>query len=78
VPAGGTVLNVNAFGGTGDADLYVRRRSAPAGGASDCASALMKGNDETCSFGDPQAGTYDVALKGFSDDGEIDLRVNSY
>jgi trypsin len=77
VPAGTTVVNFNASGGTGDADLLVRRGEDPTDEASDCQSALA-GNAESCSFGTPKPGRYFVSLKGFSDYTEIKLRVTAY
>jgi secreted trypsin-like serine protease len=77
VPAGQTVVNFNAFGGTGDADLFVKRGSAPTDTSFDCKTEL-KGNDETCTLHNPEPGTYYVGLKGFSDYTEIKLRVNAY
>jgi secreted trypsin-like serine protease len=65
VPAGATNLSFQISGGTGDADLYVRRGSAPTDTAFDC-RPFLGGNSETCSFAAPAAGTYFVTVKAFS------------
>ena len=52
-------------GGSGDADLYVRRGSAPTTSTYDC-RPYKSGNAESCSFDPAQAGTYHVMLVGYS------------
>ncbi len=65
VPAGASNLSIGISGGSGDADLYVRRGSQPTTSAYDC-RPYLNGNNETCSFASPQAGTYHVMLRGYS------------
>jgi secreted trypsin-like serine protease len=65
VPAGATNLSFTISGGTGDADLYVRRGSAPTDTTFDC-RPFLGGNNETCNFAAPVAGTYFVGVKAFS------------
>lgn len=65
VPAGAKSFSVVVRGGTGDADLYVRRGSQPTTGAYDC-RPYQSGNYEFCTFDSPVAGTYHVSLRGFS------------
>ena len=65
VPAGASNLNIASSGGTGDADLYVRRGSQPTTSAYDC-RPYRSGNAETCSFASPQAGTWHVSLRAYS------------
>lgn len=65
VPAGAKSFSVVLRGGSGDADLYVRRGSQPTTGAYDC-RPYQGGNYEFCSFDAPVAGTYHVSLRGFS------------
>src|SRR6185295_18699004 len=55
--AGTTSFSVS--GGTGDADLYVRRGSAPTTSVFDC-RPFVNGNSETCTFNAPVAGSYFV------------------
>jgi Zn-dependent metalloprotease len=65
VPAGASNLKFVTSGGTGDADLYVRFGSKPTDTAYDC-RPYTSGNNETCSFATPQAGTWYVRLKAYS------------
>jgi hypothetical protein len=67
VPAGATNLVFRIQGGTGDADLYVRRGSPPgtASGTYDCRPYLT-GNNETCTFSSPQSGTWYVTVRAYS------------
>lgn len=64
VPAGATNLTVRTSGGTGAVDLYVRAGAEPSASAFDC-RPLAVGNDETCSFAQPQATSYYVGLYGY-------------
>jgi len=57
--------NVNSFGGTGDADLYVRFGSKPTVVAFSC-RPFTTGNDETCTVNAPAAGTWYVMVRGFT------------
>jgi hypothetical protein len=50
-------------GGTGDADLYVRYGSAPTMTVYDC-RPFASGNNETCTFASPAAGTWHVMVVG--------------
>ena len=65
VPQGAENLVIQISGGSGDADLYVRRGSAPTTSTYDC-RPYLNGNNETCTFATPQAGTWHVMLRGFS------------
>jgi serine protease len=65
VPAGARNLSFTISGGTGDADLYVRFGSAPTTSTWDC-RPYRSGNNETCSFATPQAGTYHVMVRAYS------------
>ena len=65
VPAGVSSLSFTLSGGSGDADLYVRFGSAPTTGSYDC-RPYLSGNNETCTFTSPQAGTYHVMVRGYS------------
>lgn len=61
VPAGATNLNFQISGGTGDADLYVRRGTEPSSSVYDC-RPYQYGNNESCAFAAPVAGTYYAML----------------
>jgi len=65
VPSGVDTLTISISGGTGDADLYVRRGSAPTTSVFDC-RPFVNGNSETCTFNAPVAGSYFVMIRGFS------------
>ncbi len=64
VPQGAEDLVIQISGGTGDADLYVRRGAPPTQSTYDC-RPYLNGNNETCTFSSPQAGTWHVMLRGF-------------
>jgi len=65
VPAGATNLTFVTSGGSGDGDLYVRRGSEPTTTAYDC-RPYTSGNNETCTFAAPTAGTYYVRMRAYS------------
>ncbi len=65
VPAGKTNLTVSISGGTGDADLYVRRGANPTTTTYDC-RPYKTGNAETCTFTNPVAATYNIGIRGYS------------
>lgn len=65
VPAGASNLVITTSGGTGDADLHVRAGSQPTTTTYDC-RPYQSGNNETCTFASPTAGTYHVMLRGYS------------
>ena len=69
VPTGSSQLIVNQSGGTGDADLYVRYGAKASRRSYDC-RPYLDGNNESCTFNNPQAGTWHVmsrAYRPFSD-----------
>ncbi len=67
VPAGSSNLVFQMSGGTGDGDMYVRFGSAPgtAAGTYDC-RPYLSGNNESCTFASPQAGTWYVTIRAYS------------
>lgn len=65
VPSGATSLTISMAGGSGDADLYVRRGAQPTTSTYDC-RPYRSGNNETCTFNAPQAGVYHVMVRGYS------------
>jgi len=65
VPAGMTSLTVNTSGGSGDADLYVKRGSQPTTTSYDC-RPYNTGNTESCGFTNPQAATWYISIYGYS------------
>ncbi|WP_258223070.1 PPC domain-containing protein, partial [Aeromonas sp. HMWF016] len=75
VPAGTKSLQINSSGGTGDADLYVRFGSAPTSSSYDC-RPYKGGNNESCSFTNPKAGTWYVQLSGFAAFSGVTLKAS--
>ncbi len=75
VPAGASNLVFQISGGTGDADLYVRFGSPPgtSSGTYDC-RPYLNGNNETCTFASPSAGTWYVTLRAYSTFSGVTLR----
>ncbi|GAB3035803.1 S8 family serine peptidase [Bowmanella dokdonensis] len=65
VPSGATDLSFAMSGGSGDADLYVSFGASPSTSSYDCRS-WNSGNQESCSFSAPQAGTYYVKVQAYS------------
>jgi len=65
VPAGASNLSIRISGGSGDADLYVRFGANPTTTSYDC-RPFRNGNTESCTFANPQAGTYNIMLRGYS------------
>ncbi|MCE9576804.1 MAG: PPC domain-containing protein [Deltaproteobacteria bacterium] len=65
VPAGQTSLVVQTSGGTGDADLYVRKGSNPTTTTYDC-RPYKNGNAETCTITSPAAADYYIMLRGYA------------
>ena len=64
VPSGATQLSFALSGGSGDADLYVRRGATATSSSNDCASESAT-NAETCSFASPTAATYHVRVQAY-------------
>lgn len=64
VPAGMSSFTVNTSGGTGDADLFVKFGSQPTSSSYDC-RPFRNGNAETCTFTNPQAGTWHLSVNAY-------------
>ncbi len=65
VPASATSLSFSLSGGSGDADLYVRRGTQPTTSNYDCRS-WNSSNNETCHISNIQAGTYHVMIHAYA------------
>lgn len=65
IPQGAVSLKVSISGGTGDADLYTRFGARPTGVSFDCAP-FLNGNQEACEIQAPKAGTWYIALFGYT------------
>ncbi|MCF7222601.1 S8 family peptidase [Marilutibacter chinensis] len=72
VPNGASNLLFAMYGGTGDADIYVRHGDEPTDTAYDC-RPFSAGNNETCFFPAPESGTWYVTIKGFSNAAGVSL-----
>ena len=75
VPSGARNLVIAISGGSGDADLYVRRGTAPSTSTYDC-RPYRSGNTESCSFATPQTGTYHVMVRGYTSYSGVTLRAS--
>lgn len=64
IPSNAKNLTIKIGGGSGDVDLYVKYGQSPTTISYDCRPYLV-GNNESCSFPTPSAGTYYIMLKGF-------------
>lgn len=76
VAPGTSSLTVVMSGGSGDGDLYVRYGAATSTTAYDC-RPYKDGNDETCTFRNPRAGTWHVGVRGYTAFGGASLIVTS-
>ena len=63
VPSGQAQLTVTISGGTGDANIYLRRDSLPTQSRRDCESVKVE-NSEQCSILNPPGGNWYVLLQG--------------
>lgn len=64
VPENMIELVSNISGGSGDADIYVKFGSQPTTSSYDC-RPYRNGNSETCSFNNPQAGTWYISIRAY-------------
>ena len=65
VPAGMRGLDINIFGGSGDADLYVAYGAQPTSISFNC-RPYKTGNVESCSFADPTPGRWYFSINAFA------------
>lgn len=72
VPAGSS-LTIASSGGSGDADLYVKKSSAPTTSSYDC-RPYKTGNLESCSFSGA-SGTYYITLRGYTAFSGVQLKA---
>lgn len=76
LPAGYSNLTVSISGGVGDADLYVRYGAESTASQYDC-RPYKSGNNETCTFQNPQDGRWYLDLYGYSAASGITLRLQA-
>jgi hypothetical protein len=74
VPAGQAKLEIMMSGGTGDADLYVRRGSKPTSTEWDYRPYLV-GNNETVTIDNPPAATYYIMLRAYAAYDSVTLKA---
>lgn len=75
IPSGTTKLVVATSGGTGDADLYVRKDAAPTSTSYTC-RPYTSGNAETCTINNPAAGsTYHIRVRAYSTYSGVNLKA---
>ena len=74
VPAGMATLDFAMSGGSGDADMYIRRGSQPTSATYDC-RPYKSGNTESCSFTNPAADTWHIGVYGYSAASGVSLDV---
>jgi len=74
VSAAAGTLTVTMSGGTGDADLYVRRGSVPTTTAYTC-RPYLNGNNETCTISVSSAATYYIQIRGYSAYSNVALKA---
>ncbi|MEW6981708.1 S8 family serine peptidase [Colwelliaceae bacterium 6471] len=74
IPAGMSTLDFVTSGGTGDADMYIKRGSQPTSSSYDC-RPYESGNEETCSFTNPVADTWHIGIYGYSAVSGLNLDV---
>jgi uncharacterized membrane protein len=72
VPAGQSKLEIAMSGGTGDADLYVKKGSLPTTTSYDY-RPFLSGNNETVNVENPEAATWYIMIRGYSDFAGITL-----
>lgn len=74
--AGYSNLTVTISDGSGDADLYINYGSASSTSTYLC-RPYKNGNSETCSFDNPQSGTWYLDLRGYSNASGVTLSVSA-
>jgi len=74
IPAGMATLDFNMSGGSGDADMYIKRGAQPTSSSYDC-RPYKSGNNEDCSFNNPIADTWHIGIYGYSAASGISLDV---
>jgi len=75
VPAGMSSLSVVMSGGSGDADLYVRKGARSTTSAYDC-RPFRNGNNETCTFNNPGQDTWHIDVRAYRTFSGVTLQVD--
>ena len=74
VPAGMATLDVTTSGGSGDADLFIRRGNNPTSSNYECKSENSN-NAESCSIANPTADTWHIGIYGYRASSGVSLDV---
>jgi vibriolysin len=74
VPSGQSKLDIVMSGGTGDADMYVKRGSQPTSSSYDY-RPYLNGNNETVSVTNPAAGDWYISLYAYSTFSGVTLKA---
>lgn len=74
VPSGQSQLQIVMSGGTGDADMYVKRGAIPTSSVWDYRPYLT-GNNETVTVANPVAGDWYISLNGYSSYSGVTLKA---
>jgi Zn-dependent metalloprotease len=74
VPTGQTKLEIIMSGGTGDADMYVKRGSQPTSSSYDY-RPYLNGNNETVTVTNPVAGDWYISIYGYSTYSGVSLKA---
>ncbi len=74
VPSGQQSLEIMMFGGTGDADLYIKFGAPPTVSDYDY-RPFLAGNNETVTVTNPTAGTWYVMVRGYSEYSGVTLKA---
>ena len=65
IPSGVSSVTFQISGGSGDADLYVQYGSQPTTTSYSC-RPYLNGNNEICTYNNPQAGTWHIGIRAYS------------
>lgn len=76
LPAGYKDMTISIAGGSGDADLYIRRGAQSTKSTYDC-RPYKNGNNESCNFTNPAAGTWYIDINGYSASSGITLTLQA-
>ena len=74
VPTGQTSLAIVMSGGTGDADLYVKRGSQPTSTSYDY-RPYLSGNNETVNVTNPASGDWYISIYAYSTYASVSLKA---
>jgi len=74
VPTGQQSLEITMFGGTGDADLYVKFGASPTVSDYDY-RPFLAGNNETVTVSNPAAGTWYIMIRAYSEYAGLTLKA---